>query len=118
MQVGIGNGQARYNRANASVTVVTNKQPQSGAFANAQKTVTNASGQLVAANSARQYLLIQNNDATGDIYVRLDGTAATIGTGVKIAAGASYELQGYVPTGAVTAIGSIASNANIVLVEG
>ena len=112
--IGIGNGQARYNRSQGSVAVTN----VSGAFVNAQKTVTNASATLQAANTARRYLLIQNNDATGDIYVRLDGTAATIGTGVKVAAGASYELQGYVPTGAITAIGSIASNANIVVVEG
>lgn len=89
-----------------------------GAFVNAQKTVTNASAQMLAANAARRYLLIQNNDAAGDIYVRLDGTAATIGTGVKIPAGGSYELQGFVPTGAIFAIGSIASNANVVTVEG
>ena len=112
--VGIGNGQARYNRSQGSVAVTN----VSGAFTNAAATVTNASAQLKAANATRRYLLIQNNDASGDIYVRLDGTAATIGTGVKIPAGGSYELQGYVPTGAVTAIGSIASNANIVVVEG
>ena len=112
--IGIGNGQARYNRSQGSVAVTN----ISGAFANAQATVTNASTQIKAANATRRYLLIQNNDAAGDIYVRLDGTAATIGTGVKIPAGGSYELQGFVPIGAITAIGSIASNANIVAVEG
>lgn len=90
----------------------------SGAFTQSQKTVTNASAQLLAANIARRYLLIQNNDATGDIYVTLDGTAATTAKGIKIAAGGSLELQGYVTTGQIFAIGSIASNANIVAVEG
>lgn len=89
-----------------------------GAFTNAQATVTNASTTAKAANASRSYLMIQNNDATGDIWVRLDGAAATTLTGVKIPAGGSYELTGYVPTGAITAIGSIASNANIVIVEG
>lgn len=120
--IGIGNGQARYNRSQGNVqiigTVPVSVSNVSGAFTNAQATVTNASAQIKAANSVRRYMLIQNNDATGDIYVRLDGTASTIGTGVKIPAGGSYELQGFVPTGAITAIGSIASNANVVIVEG
>jgi hypothetical protein len=88
-----------------------------GAFTQAQATVTNASAQLLAAR-ARRYLLIQNNDASGAIYVTLDGTAATAAKGVKIAPGGALELNGlYLPTGAVLAIGSIASNANIVVVE-
>lgn len=89
-----------------------------GAFSQSQKTVTNASGQLLAANAQRRYLLIQNNDSGGAIYVTLDGTAATTAKGIKIDAGASYECQGYVPSGEIRAIGSIASNANIVTVEG
>lgn len=99
---------------NGQVTVTN----VSGAFANVQKTVTSSSTSMLTAKPSRRYLLIQNNDATGDIYVRLDGTAATLTTGVKIPAGGSYEVTGYVPTGAITAIGSIASNANIVVVEG
>lgn len=91
---------------------------QQGAFVHAQKTVTNASAQMLAAKTNRRYLLVQNNDAAGDIWIRLDGTAATAATGIKIPAGGSYECQGYAPTGAIMAIGSIASNANIVTVEG
>lgn len=89
-----------------------------GDFSQSQKTVTNASGQLLAANAARRYLLIQNNDSGGDIYVTLDGTAATTAKGIKITAGGSYECQGYVTTREIRAIGSIASNANVVAVEG
>lgn len=90
-----------------------------GAFSQAQKTVTNASAALFAAKATRRYLLIQNNDATGDVYITLDGTAATTAKGIKLAAGGgSYECQGYAPTDAINAIGSIASNANIVAVEG
>lgn len=99
---------------NGQVTVTNT----AGAFTNTQVTVTSSSTTIDAANPARRYLLIQNNDATGDIYVRLDGVAATLTTGVKIPAGGSYEVTGYVPTGAITAIGSIASNANVVIVEG
>lgn len=99
---------------NGQVTVTNT----SGAFTQAQKTVTNASGQLLAANTARRYVLIQNNDASGDVYVTLDSTAATTDKGIKIGAGASYECWGFVPNGAINAIGSIASNANVVTVEG
>lgn len=88
-----------------------------GAFTQSQKTVTNASGQVFAAKAARRYLLIQNNDASGDVYVTLDGTTATTAKGIKIAAGGSYECQNFCPTGAINAIGSIASNANVVAVE-
>lgn len=89
-----------------------------GAFTNSQHTVTNVSGQLRAANAARRYLLIQNNDAAGDVYVEVDGAAATVAAGVKIPPGGSYELAGFVPNGAINAIGSIASNANVITVEG
>lgn len=99
---------------NGQVTVTN----VNGAFTNLQATVTNASTTIDAASPSRRYLLIQNNDATGDIYVRLDGGVATLLTGVKIPAGGSYELTGFVPNGAITAIGSIASNANVVIVEG
>lgn len=105
----------RYDKPPTGNVAVTNVN---GAFTNAQVTVTNASTTIDAASPLRRYLLIQNNDATGDIYVRLDGVAATLLTGVKIPAGGSYEITGYVPNGAITAIGSIASNANVVIVEG
>lgn len=100
---------------NGNVTVTNT----AGAFTQEQKTVTNASGQLLAAKANRRYLLIQNNDATGNIFVTLDGGAATLEKGIKIAAGGgSLALENYLCTGEIFAIGSIASNANIVVVEG
>ncbi len=102
-------------RRSTGVVSIDNFQ---GAYSQAQATVTNASAALLAANAARRYLLIQNNDASGDIYVALDGTTATTVKGIKIAAGGSYECQGFCPAGAIAAIGSLASNANIVIVEG
>lgn len=107
--------EVRYDTPPNGNVIVTNT---SGAFTQQAATVTNASSQLRAANVARRYLLIQNNDATGVIFVRLDGGTATAATGLRITAGGSIELAGFVPNGAITAIGSIASNANVVVVEG
>lgn len=109
----LGN-EVRYDKAPVGNTTINTV---ASTFTNSQKTVTNANGTLVGANANRRYLLIQNNDAEGDIYVRLDGLTATTATGVKIEAGGSYELENLVPSNAITAIGSIASNANIVVVE-
>lgn len=97
-----------------SVNVLNNQ----GAFTQAQKTVTNASTQMLAANAARRYLLIQNNDATGIIYVNLTGAAATALNGVKLGPGASLEIHTYTPTAAITAIGSLATQSNVIAVEG
>ncbi len=109
-------GDVRYDTPPTGNVTITNT---AGAFTHAAPTITSASAQLRPANSARRYLLIQNNDASGDIFVRLDGAAATAANGIKVASGGgSYELQGFVPNGAITAIGSIASNANVIVVEG
>lgn len=89
-----------------------------GAFTQTQATVTNASGVLLNASNTRRYLMIQNNDATGIVYVTLDGTAATTTKGVKLLPGAALELANYVPTGEIRAIGSIASNANVIVIAG
>ena len=99
---------------NGNVTVTNT----GGAFTQSQHTVTTTSGQLRAGNAARRYLLIQNNDATGNVWVNVAGAAATSTSGVLIGPGGSYELSTFVPTGAINAIGSLASNANVVTVEG
>lgn len=107
--------EVRYDTPPNGNVIVTNT---GGAFTHQVSTVTNASGQLRAANAARRYLLIQNNDASGDVFIRLDGATATVANGIKIAAGQALELTNYAPTGAITAIGSIVSNANVIVVEG
>lgn len=85
-------------------------------FVNTAKTVTNADAQLIAANAARRYLLIQNNNATGSIFVTF-GVAATLALGVKIIPGGNLELSGPVSLQEIRAIGDIASNANVVVLE-
>jgi hypothetical protein len=109
-------GQVRYDTPPNGAVTVTNT---SGPVANTQKTVTSASAQLVAANAGRRYLLIQNKDAAGIVYINFGAGAATAANGVKISAGGSYVADAnYCPDGAIQAIGDIASNANVVVVEG
>lgn len=95
---------------------VTGTGASSNSFTQTAPTVTNSSGTLLAANTARKSLIIQNNDATGILYIGFVATATT--AMLKIAPGASLFLTQNVPTNIVTAIGSIASNANVVLIEG
>lgn len=99
-----------------TVNVGTNAVPQSAAFDNQEKSVGVASATLLAANPARKYLLIQNNDAAATIYVAF-GKAATVAAGVKIIAGGAYELVGIVTTQEVRAIASSATTT-VVAVEG
>lgn len=105
----------RYDAPPTGNVEITNT---AGAFAQSQKTVTNASAQVFAAKATRRYLLIQNNAPSGDLFVTLDGSAATVAHGIKIAAGGALELANFCPTGAIFAIGSIPNNAAVVAVEG
>lgn len=93
-------------------------QNVNGAFAQSQVTVTTTSANIAAENAGRRYLLVQNNDTNGIVFVNLSGVAATAANGVKLAPGASLELDTYCPTQSISAIGSIGSNANVVVVEG
>lgn len=118
VQIGIGNGAARYNRASTSATITQNKNPISAAFANTAKTITSTSAQLVAASPGRQYLLVQNRDPSGNIYLNFGAGAATAGNGVKIAPGGAFEMNVVNTSTSIQAIGDIASNANVLVVEG
>lgn len=101
-----------------TVSVSTSTVPRSGSFSNVAKTVTNASAQLLAANAARQYLLIQNKDLTGNLFINFGAGAATPTNGLRIIPGGFYEQAGIVSTQAIQAIGDIASNANVLVLEG
>jgi hypothetical protein len=100
-----------------TVNVGQSVVPRVAGFDNLQKTVTNASAQLLAANPARSYLLIQNKDTSGNVYIAF-GKAATVAAGVRVIPGGAFELIGVCSTQEIRAIGDIASNANIVTVEG
>lgn len=117
VKVGVGNGQVRYNRGAATVEIAQNV-PARSEFSSAAKTVTSASAQLVAAKPDRKYLLIQNNHPSGAIYLKFGTGAATAANGVKVVPGGFFEMASCVTTGEMSAVGDIASNAAIVVVEG
>lgn len=87
------------------------------AFTNTQRTVTSASQQLIAANTARQYLFVQNRHASGFVYLNF-GAAATAGNGIKIGPGGFWESGAVCPTSAIHMIGDVASNTEVLTVEG
>jgi hypothetical protein len=84
-------------------------------FNNLQVTVTNASTTILAANANRHYLLVQNNDPSGIIYIAF-AIAATTVSGLKILPGASYELDPNCSSDAINAIGSLVSTNNVIIV--
>ena len=92
--------------------------PAKGLGAQSAVNVTDASTTIIAANSPRNYLLIQNNSDT-DIYLNLTGSTASTsdGSSFKIAsAGGSLEIKTWVGTGAITAIHASAGNTKVLTV--
>lgn len=115
-------GRGRFNSTRTQVSgtssaAVISQVPAQVSPTHTGVTVTNASAQHAAANAAREYLLIQNRSATGSIYVRF-GAAATVGTGIAIGPGGFWEWDSCIPVSAVNIIGSIASNPDVLIVEG
>lgn len=80
-------------------------------------TVTTTAANAIAANANRRFLLVQNKDVSGTIYLNF-ATTATAANGISIGPGQTFILDTKVPTGGVSAIGSIASNTNILFVQG
>lgn len=99
---------------NGNVTITNT----GGSFNHATHFVDTISSTIRNANAARRYLLIQNKNATVDIYVMVNGGTASTSMGILIQAGGSYELTNYCPTGAITAITASGSNSNVITVEG
>lgn len=84
-----------------------------------QKTVGVGTGQLVAANPNRRYLLIQNKDQNGVLSVVTGAGPATLANGLEAGPKGSLEWDGSgtVPTDAIQAIGSVAA-MNVIVMEG
>ncbi len=106
-------------KSQSQQSVVMNPVRSGAASVHADSTVTTASGTLRAASATRRYLFIQNKHATGNIWINLNGATATTANGIKIPPGGFYETgPGWVCTAAVTAIGDVASNTSVLVVEG
>lgn len=82
--------------------------------------LTNVVQSLIAANANRRYLLIQNNDASANMRLTLDGTDPTATQGIKLEPGESLELAISTATGEVRAMMETASAAadNVEWLEG
>lgn len=105
-----------YDRAVGNVAVTNN---QVATLVHEQKTVTTTAAGLVGANSSRRYVLVQNKSSSGNIWIRFDGGISnTTGVGIKIAPGGSFEMTGYTCTGSINAIGDIAINPDVAVVQG
>lgn len=80
------------------------------------KTVTNVSSQIDGINVNRKYYAIQNKSLTGKIWINTGGAAATQANGILLNPQEVWAPD-YVQLGVVTAIGDIASNPDILVVQ-
>jgi hypothetical protein len=101
-----------------NVQITSAKNPIIAYPVQTASTVSNFSLQLLAANPARQYLLVQNRDTVGNIWIYLNAVNPSTLTGIKIGPGGAFEMASVVTTAAIYAIGDIANNANVLAVEG
>lgn len=108
----VGGGDQFVDSNSGSVSVSSNRMPVIAGVTETLATVTNASAQALPANTGRGYLMIQNNDASGNVFVKF-GSAATVNS-FKIPPGGFLEMLAPC-TDAIHMIGSIASNANVVI---
>lgn len=99
---------------------VSNLGADQGAFSQGRASVTNVNQTIIAANAARRFLMIQNNDVSQTLRVTLSGVAATAAQGFRIGPGDSLDLSGYQSTAAVNAIMEAATGAadNVEFAEG
>lgn len=74
---------------------------QTGPLTDRGSAVTSSSVQYVAQNSFRQFLFIQNQDASIVIYVNFGAAAAADQTSIALSAGQALTLDAFVPTDAV-----------------
>lgn len=109
IKIAVGDGDGEFNQITGTVAISGN----TGAHASSQASVTVADSVIVAANPARKYLFVQNNDAAAVLRLMTDGTPSTAAKGIRILPGGWYEPINYIPTGAIHAIlESAASGAN------
>lgn len=100
--------------AGVNATIAISDQPPVRFSGTSQQhTATTSSGVLVPANAVRKFIMVQNKDATLDIYLGF-GVTATIANGFVLKAGATITLDAAVCTNAINTICPGGTNANIV----
>ena len=90
---------------------------QSGSFAITAPALTTGNTVALAANTARKYLMIVNNDAAAVAYINFGAPAVVGAASIRIGPGGSYEMNTVQSTQAINWIGSAAS-ALITVVQG
>lgn len=100
-----------------SGTVAVNGVTNAGSFTHAAVSVGSGGNSIAAAKPGRKYLMIQNRDPVGVIWVKLDGSAGFLVRGVKLEPGDSFELSNVCPQGVIHGIGDIAVNNNVLVIE-
>ena len=84
------------------------------AFTETTGSVGTSAASILAINSGREYLLIQNTHASNTLYISLGGTATT--SHIQIAAGSALVFESAtIPTCAISGIGSDASTTYVVV---
>jgi len=106
LEIYTGNNE-RVGSAELSGNVTLNDT--NGVLAQSQATVTNANVTILAANPNRKYLLIQNNDTSAVLRVKVDGNNATATAGFRLEAGESLEISTFAPVSAVNVMMETAS---------
>lgn len=95
---------------------VTSNAAARDSYTQATATVTTTAANAVAAGT-RDYVMIQNKSLTGTVYLNFQ-TTATVANGVRLRPGEAWESGLSVPQGAISAIGDIASNPDVIVVTG
>lgn len=110
-----GTGRFGSRRSAGAVSLLN----QSGAFVQGRTNVgSGAAVTLMAQNTARRRLLVQNNTAAQNLRVTLDGSAPSAANGFRLIAGDFLDLTDYCPTGEIKAIFESGAAANVEWAEG
>lgn len=73
---------------------------------------------VLAANSARRLLILQNVSSTATFWVNVSSGTAAADVGLMLGAGGGFTFDVAVPTGAVTAICATSTAQKIIATQG
>ncbi len=80
--------------------------------------VTPVAAQIIGVLAGRKFLMIQNKDAVGTIWFRFGSSVVTASNGVRLGPGETIVIDGVCTEQAIGAFGDIASNTNVLVVQG